>query len=80
MESLPNDILTMKDGEGMTPLTYAASIGYLRGVESLLRKTKMPCVYGEHMPYYPIHKATCEGHIKAVAEPRFDFRRGKIYN
>ena len=56
----------MKDGEGMTPLTYAASIGYLRGVESLLRKTKMPCAYGEHTPYYPIHIATWKGHIKVV--------------
>ena len=41
---MPNDILTVKDDEGMTPLTYAASIGYLIGVESLLEKTTIPCV------------------------------------
>ena len=63
---MPNDILTVKDDEGMTPLTYAASIGYLRGVESLLEKTTIPCVYGEHTPYYPIHIATWKGHIKVV--------------
>ncbi|KAL4625441.1 hypothetical protein ACB092_05G026300 [Castanea dentata] len=66
LESLPNDILTVKDDAGMTALTYAASIGYLRGVESLLRKTTIPCVYGEHTCYYPIHIATWKGHIEVV--------------
>ncbi|KAK7859444.1 protein accelerated cell death 6 [Quercus suber] len=66
LESLPNDILTVKDDKGMTPLTYAASIGYLRGVERLLRKTTMPCVYGEDTRYYPIHIATWKGHINVV--------------
>ncbi|XP_030961665.1 ankyrin-1-like [Quercus lobata] len=66
LESLPNDILTVKDDEGMTPLTYAASIGYLSGIKSLLRKTTIPCVYGEHSRYYPIHIATRKGHIKLL--------------
>ncbi|KAK7839384.1 protein accelerated cell death 6, partial [Quercus suber] len=66
LESLPNDILTMKDDKGMTPLTYAASIGYLRGVESILKKPTIPCVYGDHTRYYPIHMATWKGHIKVV--------------
>ena len=55
----------MKDDEGMTPLTYAASIGYLSGIQKL-RETKILCVYGEHSRYYPIHIATRKGHIKVV--------------
>ena len=70
---MPNDILTVKDDEGMTPLTYAASIGYLIGVESLLEKTTIPCVYGEHTPYYPIHIATWKGHIKVVEKFLHEF-------
>ncbi|XP_050282758.1 protein ACCELERATED CELL DEATH 6-like isoform X2 [Quercus robur] len=67
LESLPNFILeVLKDDEGMTPLMYAASIGYLRGVESLLGTSTIPCVYGEHTRYYPIHIATWKGHIKVV--------------
>ena len=68
MESLPNDILTVKDHEGMTPLSYAASIGYLKGVESFLRKTTKCCVYNERDAYgfYPIHIASWKGHIKVV--------------
>ncbi|KAK4592416.1 hypothetical protein RGQ29_016812 [Quercus rubra] len=73
LESMPNDILTVKDDEGMTPLTYAASIGYLRGVESLLEKTTIPCVYGKHTPYYPIHIATWKGHIKVVEKFLHEF-------
>ena len=58
----------MKDHEGMTPLFYAASIGYLKGVESLLRKTTKCCVYNERDAYgfYPIHIASWKGHIKVV--------------
>ena len=63
----------LKDDKGMTPLTYAASIGYLRGVESLLRKSTIPCVYGEHARYYPIHIATWKGHIKVVEKFLHEF-------
>ena len=64
----------MKDNKGMTPLFYAASIGYLKGVESLLRKTTKCSVYeGNAGGYCPIHIASWEGHIKVVEKLLHDY-------
>ncbi|XP_030923424.1 protein ACCELERATED CELL DEATH 6-like [Quercus lobata] len=66
LKSLPDDILKEKDDKGMTPLFYAASIGYLDGVEILLEKPTC-CAYERDTDgYYPIHIASKKGHIQVI--------------
>ncbi|XP_075665022.1 protein ACCELERATED CELL DEATH 6-like [Castanea sativa] len=67
LKSLPDDILKEKDDKGTTPLFYAASMGYLDGVEILLKKPTKCCAYERDTDgYYPIHIASKKGHIQVI--------------
>ena len=68
MKSLPDDILKEKDDRGMTPLFYAASIGYLDGVKILLERPTKCGAYDQRDTdgYYPIHIASRKGHIHVI--------------
>ena len=51
----------------MTPLCYAASIGYLNGIKYLLGKPTKYCAYERDTHgFYPIHIATMRGHIQVI--------------
>ena len=54
------------DNEGMSPLSYAASIGYLDGVRYLLTKST-DCNYeSDRNGFFPIHTASSKGHIEVI--------------
>uniref|UniRef100_A0A2N9HTH0 PGG domain-containing protein n=1 Tax=Fagus sylvatica TaxID=28930 RepID=A0A2N9HTH0_FAGSY len=55
-----------RDNEGMSPLSYAASIGYLDGVRYLLTKST-DCNYESNRNgFFPIHTASSKGHIEVI--------------
>ncbi len=50
----------------MTPLSHAASIGYLDGVQCLLDKSS-DCAYEiDNEGFFPIHTASRKGHIQVI--------------
>ncbi|KAF3954124.1 hypothetical protein CMV_020493 [Castanea mollissima] len=57
-----------RDSKGMTPLSYAASIGYLEGVRYLLNKHADYIYESDQNGFFPIHTASSRGHIKIVQE------------
>ncbi|KAM4084672.1 hypothetical protein ACB094_08G150500 [Castanea mollissima] len=57
-----------RDSKGMTPLSYAASIGYLEGVRYLLNKHADYIYESDQNGFFPIHTASSRGHIKIVRE------------
>ncbi|KAK9999902.1 hypothetical protein SO802_019505 [Lithocarpus litseifolius] len=57
-----------RDGEGMTPLSYAASIGYLQEVCYFLNKFADYIYESDQNGFFPIHTASSRGHIKIVQE------------
>ena len=57
-----------RDNEGMTPLSYAASIGYLEGVHYFLEKFTDYIYESDQNGFFPIHTASSRGHIKIVHE------------
>ncbi|GMY16365.1 protein ACCELERATED CELL DEATH 6-like [Fagus crenata] len=63
----PN-LIKERDNKGMSPLSYAASIGYLDGVRYLLTKSA-DCKYeSDRNGFFPIHTASSKGHIKVIRE------------
>ncbi|RDX97913.1 Protein ACCELERATED CELL DEATH 6, partial [Mucuna pruriens] len=56
----------LRDKKGMTAIHYAASIGYLHGVEKLLGT----CIYcnmeKDDNGFFPLHLATAGGHVEVV--------------
>ncbi|GAU14409.1 hypothetical protein TSUD_249490 [Trifolium subterraneum] len=48
------------------PLHYAASIGYLEGVDLLLEKCKCCTIQRDKYGYFPIHLASYGGHVEVV--------------
>ncbi|GMY34708.1 protein ACCELERATED CELL DEATH 6-like isoform X2 [Fagus crenata] len=65
LRNLP-DLIKAKDDKGMTPLSYAASIGYLDGVQCLLDKSS-DCAYKiDNEVFFPIHTASRKGHIQVI--------------
>ena len=57
-----------RDSKGMTPLSYAAYIGYLEGVRYLLNKFADYMYESDRNGFFPIHTASSRGHIKIVQE------------
>ncbi|XP_023915811.2 protein ACCELERATED CELL DEATH 6 [Quercus suber] len=57
-----------RDSKGMTPLSYAAYIGYLEGVRYLLNKFADYIYESDRNGFFPIHTASRRGHIKIVQE------------
>ncbi|XP_050276274.1 protein ACCELERATED CELL DEATH 6-like isoform X1 [Quercus robur] len=57
-----------RDSKGMTPLSYAAYIGYLEGVRYLLNKFADYTYESDRNGFFPIHTASSRGHIKIVQE------------
>ncbi|KAF3951929.1 hypothetical protein CMV_022469 [Castanea mollissima] len=55
-----------KDSKGMTPLSYAASIGYLEGVRYLLEKCADYTYEIDQNGFFPIHIASSRGHIEVI--------------
>ncbi|KAM3741079.1 hypothetical protein ACB098_08G148800 [Castanea mollissima] len=57
-----------RDSKGMTPLSYAAYIGYLEGVRYFLNKFADYMYESDRNGFFPIHTASSRGHIKIVQE------------
>ena len=62
------ELIKEKDSKGMTPLSYAASIGYLEGVRYVLNKSTYCKYESDQNGYFPIHTASSKGHIKVIQE------------
>jgi ankyrin repeat protein len=63
----PN-LIKERDNEGMSPLSYAASIGYLNGVRYLLTKLTDYKYERDRNGFFPIHTASSKGHIEVIQE------------
>ncbi|CAL5190288.1 unnamed protein product [Lathyrus oleraceus] len=59
-------IYTMDKHGMLPPLHYAASIGYLQGVELLLDLCKSCTIQTDKYGYFPIHLASYGGHVEVV--------------
>ncbi|WJX59045.1 hypothetical protein P8452_44430 [Trifolium repens] len=55
-----------RDKHEKLPLHYAASIGYLEGVDLLLEKCKCCTIQRDKYGYFPIHLASYGGHVEVV--------------
>ncbi|XP_045831960.1 protein ACCELERATED CELL DEATH 6-like [Trifolium pratense] len=55
-----------RDKHKRLPLHYAASIGYLEGVDLLLKKCKCCTIQRDKYGYFPIHLASYGGHVEVV--------------
>ncbi|XP_058745153.1 protein ACCELERATED CELL DEATH 6-like [Vicia villosa] len=55
-----------KDKHKRLPLHYAASIGYLEGVDLLLELCKCCTIQRDKYGYFPIHLASHGGHVEVV--------------
>lgn len=55
-----------KDTHERLPLHYAASIGYLEGVDLLLELCKCCTIQKDKYGYFPIHLASLGGHVEVV--------------
>ena len=62
------ELIKEKDSKGMTPLSYAASIGYLEGVRYLLEKCADYTYESDQNGFFPIHIASSRGHIEVIKE------------
>ncbi|KAK7324069.1 hypothetical protein VNO77_27588 [Canavalia gladiata] len=56
----------LKDSEGWTALHYAASIGYLNGVEDLLKNCISCNMERDNYGFFPLHLASAGGHAEVV--------------
>ena len=65
LENKPTRIHSRDEHERL-PLHYAASIGYLEGVELLLGKCKCCKIQRDKLGYFPIHPASYGGHVEVV--------------
>lgn len=54
--------------EGRTPLQYATAIGYVEGVNYLLKIFRVAAYQPDKNGFYPIHIASSEGHIDIIQE------------
>uniref|UniRef100_F6HI81 PGG domain-containing protein n=1 Tax=Vitis vinifera TaxID=29760 RepID=F6HI81_VITVI len=63
-------IVHQRDEHGMTPLHYAASIGYLEGVQTLLAKdqSNFDRYHRDDEGFLPIHVASMRGYVDIVKE------------
>ncbi|CAK8564688.1 unnamed protein product [Lathyrus sativus] len=55
-----------RDKHEMLPLHYAASLGYLEGVDLLLGLCKCCTIQRDKYGYFPIHLASYGGHVEVV--------------
>ncbi|KAK6919046.1 Ankyrin repeat [Dillenia turbinata] len=60
------EIFKTRDEEGNTPLHWAASKGYLEGVQILLGYSTLEVYETEKNSSYPIHLAASEGHLEII--------------
>ncbi|XP_057446075.1 protein ACCELERATED CELL DEATH 6-like [Lotus japonicus] len=58
----------LSDTQGRIPLHYAASTGYLKGVQNLLKKCDFFVMEMDKNGFLPIHLASCTGQVKVVQE------------
>ncbi|KAA8550160.1 hypothetical protein F0562_001824 [Nyssa sinensis] len=65
-----SSLIDSVDENGRTPLSYAASIGYLDGICCILDlKAFTECTYNRDRDgFYPIHMASRNGHINVIQE------------
>ncbi|GAB4837326.1 hypothetical protein Ancab_039576 [Ancistrocladus abbreviatus] len=54
------------DEKGRTPLSYAAYIGYLDGVDCILAKFPNSAFSCDEDGSYPVHKASNKGHVEII--------------
>ncbi|TKY49458.1 Ankyrin repeat-containing protein [Spatholobus suberectus] len=58
----------LRDNEGKTALHYAASIGYLNGVEYLLGSCISCSMERDNDGFFPLHLASAGGHVEVVSK------------
>ena len=65
MERKP-EWIHLRDVEGRIPLHYAASVGYLRGAQYLLKMCSSCANERDNSGFLPLHLASYEGHVEVV--------------
>ena len=63
-----SELMHLKDEKGGTPLHYAASVGYLKGVQILMSKGASSALVWNRKGHLPIHVACKKGHVHIVKE------------
>ncbi|XP_065873299.1 protein ACCELERATED CELL DEATH 6-like isoform X2 [Euphorbia lathyris] len=62
------EFVQLRDERGRTPLNWAATIGDINAVHILLSHSIQSWFQTDHEGYLPIHRASANGHVKAIIE------------
>ncbi|RVX09259.1 Protein accelerated cell death 6 [Vitis vinifera] len=65
---LAMELVDQIDKHGRTPLHYAASIGYLKGVQTLLGQSNFGLYLRDDEGFLPIHVASMRGYVDVIKE------------
>ena len=65
---LAMELVDQIDKHGRTPLHYAASIGYLKGVQTLLGQSNFGLYQRDDEGFLPIHVASMRGYVDVIKE------------
>ncbi|GAB2210329.1 hypothetical protein Droror1_Dr00015593 [Drosera rotundifolia] len=60
------ELICWRDGQGMTALHYAASVGYDDGVDYLIKKDSSCALERDNQGLFPVHHAARNGHTEIL--------------